>query len=54
MDVFMKTQFSFLPTEDISKIKRLGAHQLETSNFSRVARLKIGNFPLVGLIRSDV
>jgi hypothetical protein len=53
IDVLLKTPCSSLSIEGKLETKRLGAHNLETLNFSRVARIKIGHSPLLGLIRKD-
>jgi hypothetical protein len=54
MDVLLKTQFSSFSIEDKLEIKSLVRINLGTLNFSRVARIKICNSPLFGLIRKMV
>jgi hypothetical protein len=39
--------------EEKLEIKKLGAHHLETLNFSHVARIKINHSSLLSLIRED-
>jgi hypothetical protein len=51
IDVLLKTQFSSLSIEEKLEIKSLVRINLETLNFSRVARIKICHSPLFGLIR---
>jgi hypothetical protein len=49
----LKTPFSSLSTEEKLEIKSLVRINLQTLNFSRVARIKIGHSLLFGLIRKD-
>jgi hypothetical protein len=53
IDVLLRTPFSSLSTEEKLVIKSLVRINLETLNFSRVERIKIGHSPLFGLIRKD-
>jgi hypothetical protein len=53
IDVLLKTPFSSLSIEEKLEIKSLVRINLETLNFSRVARIKIRHSPLFGFIRKD-
>jgi hypothetical protein len=53
IDVLLKSPFSSLSIEEKLKIRSLLSINLETLNFSRVARIKIGQSPLFGFIRKD-
>jgi hypothetical protein len=53
IDILLKTPFSSLSIEEKLEIKSLVRINLETINFSRVARIKIGHSPIFGLIRKD-
>jgi hypothetical protein len=51
IDVLLKSPFSSLSIEEKLEIKSLVCINLETLHFSRVARIKMDNSPLFGLIR---
>jgi hypothetical protein len=53
IDVLLKTSFSSLSIEEKLEIKSFARINLETLNFSRVARIKIRHSPLFGFIRKD-
>jgi hypothetical protein len=54
IDVLLKTPFSSLSIEGKLETKKIFVRiNLENLNLSRVARIKIGHSPLLGLIRKD-